>query len=250
MNTTESEHTWTRGKMTHFWASASRCFWSLPRVCLVNNAPSILMATCIVSHRPVCVCVNAFLCVCLSCKNSCKSISGHWKKLSTGIPEGKWDIQCMISIKWSLSCSSSDEILYLCLRLLWLLDITLKSCVTLYLLLTDDMTAGWPHHRQGCVSQYAQCAYVSAACVCVDGFRDAEPYNVDHRASNCSRTAIAVPQSLEKGQPVKNVITLLNYFIRLAYSTLCLNDYPLTQLVHFIWVASMAGTLLSAIPQM
>lgn len=101
-----------------------------------------------------CVCLYFLMLVleCLSFWNSSKRTPGQ--KLSTGMPEGKWDIQCMISIKWSFSCSSSNEILYLCLRLLWLLDVTLRSCVTLYLLLTDDMTAGWPYQHQGCVSYY------------------------------------------------------------------------------------------------
>ncbi len=174
----------------------------------------------------------------LSCRNSCESISGPWKKLSTGMPEDKWDIQCMISIKWSLSCSSSDEILYLCLRLLWLLDVTLKSCVTLYLLLTDDMTAGWPyHHAWASMRSVRTVLCVSVVCVCVDGFRDAELYNVDHRAPNRSRTVITVPQlrwshwRKANCAQVKNVITLLNYFNRLAYSALRLNNCPLTQLV-------------------
>lgn len=157
---------------------------------------------------------------CLSCWNSCKSIFGHWKKLSTRMPEGKWDIQCMISIKWSLSCSSSNKILYLCLRLLRLLHVTLKSCVTLYLLLMDDMTAGWPYHHQGCESQCVQCAYVS-----VDGFRGAVLCNVDHyRAPNCSRTVIDVPRPRwscwrkANKTKVKNVITLFSYFNRLTYT--------------------------------
>lgn len=73
------------------------------------------------------------------------------------------DIQRMISIKWSLSCSSSNEILYLCFRLLRLLDVTLKSCVILYLLLTGDTAAGWPPRHRRRVSQYVR---VCLWCVC------------------------------------------------------------------------------------
>lgn len=139
----------------------------------------------------------------LSCRNSCKSISARWKTLSAGIPEGQRDIQRMISIKWSLSCSSSNEILYLCFRLLQLLDVTLKSCVILYLLLTGDTAAGWPPRHRRRVSQYVRvCVCVCGACV--DGFRDAGRYKVDHKAAgplkDSHRRSAAEMKSLEKSQ--------------------------------------------------
>lgn len=85
--------------------------------------------------------------------------------------------------------------------------------------------------------QYSVCLW----CARADGFRDAELHNVDHRAPNCSRTVITVPQPRwshwrkANCAQVKNVITLFNYFNRVAYSTLRLNNCPLTQMVLQQW---------------
>lgn len=80
------------------------------------------------------------------------------------------------------------------------------------------------------------CAYVSAVCMRMD--LDTQGYimwttgpqtaqgqssqflyqdEVNWRKANCVQ--------------VKYVITVLNYFNRLAHNTLCLNNYPLTELV-------------------
>lgn len=155
----------------------------------------------------------------LSCRNSCKSISARWKKLSAGIPEGQRDIQRMISIKWSLSCSSSNEILYLCFRLLRLLDVTLKSCVILYLLLTGDTAAGWPPRHRRRVSQYVRCACVSVVRVWMD-LETRGDIRLTTRPPDRSRTVIAVLQPRwshwRRANSAKNVITLLCYFNRPA----------------------------------
>lgn len=125
------------------WGSASRCLWSWPRVCFGEYRPK---HTCVVSHKPECV--PSPVCAWVA-EIVARAFLVTGRNCQPCMPKGKWDIQCMVSIKWSLSCWSSNEILYLCLRLLRLLDVTLKSCVTLYLLLTDDMTAGWPYHPAG-----------------------------------------------------------------------------------------------------
>lgn len=167
--------TWTRGKMTPadayeagrgcvWWISYHEYWW--------RHA----------YHIELCVCV----CV---CTRVAESISGRWKK-STEMPEGKWDIQRMISIKWSLSCSSSNEILYLRLRLLRPVGRHIEiMCKPI------PAANGWHDCWLTSLSP-GMCEPMCAmcVCVCVDGFRDPALHNVDRRAPKCSRTVIAIPQ--------------------------------------------------------
>lgn len=139
----------------------------------------------------------------LSCRNSCQSISARWKKLSAGIPEGQQDIQRMISIKWSLSCSSSNEILYLCFQ-----TSAAIGCHIEIMCNPIPAANGW----HGCwltSPSPATCEPVCVACVCVcgacvDGFRDAGRYKVDHKAAgplkDSHRRWAAEVKSLEKSQ--------------------------------------------------
>lgn len=91
----------------------------------MDITPQMLMATCIVSHTHVCVW-------------SLEEVSWDVDKANRtyGASLASNDRTRMIS------CSSSNEMLCLCLRLLRLLDVTLESRVNGSLLRTDGMTAG------------------------------------------------------------------------------------------------------------
>lgn len=186
-----------------FRGSARRYVESLWRACLATIAPSIVMATCIVIHTtPSSVCVLELL------KSSQEDFCN-------------WDITCMISFKWSFSCSSSNEILYLCLRLLWLLNVTMESRVTLYLLLTDAMTAGWPYQHQSFESQW--CVVCECVYVCVAGFKRHWAIQYGPQGPKLLKDSSSNQWSHRRkasSAQVQNAITILSYFNKLEYSSL------------------------------
>ena len=200
-------------------------------VCGVNIAPSILMVTLVVSHRPMWVCVTRPRLLLWALK-FLEIVAGAFMVTGSNGPpwDAKWDVQRTISVKRSLSLVQVQMKYFICVKdSCGLLDVTSRSRVTLYLLQTDDMTAGWPYHRQACASQRSPCADVSVVRVWMD-LETRGLNNVDRRGPSCSRAVIAVPQQRRSHwrrancAPVKSVTTILNYFNRLAYRTICLNN--------------------------